>query len=286
MRPGESTAHVSVYLQRWRLASPELIADTPTSRVYQVFHRGRWAVLKLLKSAHAEDERRGCAMLAWYAGSGAAIVYEMDDEAVLMEWADGAPLSRLVADGKDDLATEIICQTIALLHAPRPGPPPELLPLEARYATLFSVSTKLWPMAGRDMLIRARFIAGELLASMPEAVPLHGDIHHDNIYFSGRSWIAIDPRGLLGDPAYDFASSFLNPRTMSELCIEPARIERMAGAFAARFGLPLSRIFGFAATHAALSICWDLAEDQPASHQFSILSNLLAAYGRVANDRA
>lgn len=286
MKPGDSAAHISVYLQRWRLSSPELIDESPASRVYRVFHRGRWAVLKIHTSATAENERRSAAMLAWYGGSGAANVYELDHEAVLMEWADGVPLSSLVTEGRDALATRIIGQTVRMLHAPRHANPPDLIPLETWIAPLFDVSNKLWPMAGRDMLVRARFIARDLLDSMPDLAPLHGDLHHDNIFFSSRSWIAVDPRGLHGDPAYEVANSFLSPWGMTDLCAEPARIERMARAFADELALSRARVLGFAAVNTALSISRDLSSGQPISHQVSVLPNLIAAYGRAAHEKA
>ena len=43
---------------------------------------------------------------------------------------------------------------------------------------------------------------------------LHGDLHHWNILRASRQpWLAIDPKGIIGDPAFEVAAWMLNPVT-------------------------------------------------------------------------
>jgi streptomycin 6-kinase len=52
----------------------------------------------------------------------------------------------------------------------------------------------------------------ELLASSGEQVLLHGDLHHFNILSSGRnSWLAIDPKGVIGEREYEITAFMRNP---------------------------------------------------------------------------
>lgn len=63
----------------------------------------------------------------------------------------------------------------------------------------------------------------ELLASSPDPVFLHGDLHHENILAGpGDSFWAIDPKGLVGDPCFEAAAWLRNPRTQSR---EPQELE-------------------------------------------------------------
>ena len=92
----------------------------------------------MLKVAVGEEERRGAALMTWYAGEGAARVLAHEGEAILLERATGArSLAQMAADGDDDDANRILCATLARLHAPRAAPPPNtLVPLATWFAAL------------------------------------------------------------------------------------------------------------------------------------------------------
>ena len=109
-------------------------------------------------------------------------------------------------------------------------------------------------------------------------VPLHGDLHHDNIISSDRGWLAIDPKGLLGDPAYETANVFINPERADKIASDPKRIAARADILSQRLGYNRKRILGWAAAHAALSACWDLADGNAITGQLACLPNLLSAY--------
>jgi streptomycin 6-kinase len=50
----------------------------------------------------------------------------------------------------------------------------------------------------------AEALFAELLASTQQEMLLHGDLHHTNILTAGRQpWLAIDPKGVIGEPAYE-----------------------------------------------------------------------------------
>ena len=59
------------------------------------------------------------------------------------------------------------------------------------------------PLPLKDFICDSE-IAHQLL-SVPSVDPvyLHGDLHHENILTSGKQYRLIDPKGLLGDPAFE-----------------------------------------------------------------------------------
>ena len=60
--------------------------------------------------------------------------------------------------------------------------------------------------------MRSAASARALLADPQEVRVLHGDIHHENILdFGERGWLAIDPKGLIGERGFDYANIFTNP---------------------------------------------------------------------------
>ncbi len=52
---------------------------------------------------------------------------------------------------------------------------------------------------------------------MPELRGLHGDLHHENIMFSSRGWLVIDPVGLVGEVGFGAANMFYDPADRDDL---------------------------------------------------------------------
>lgn len=266
-------------VQRWRLTRPTLVADTETSHIFRVEREGAGpATLKLIRPG-LREALRGALVQAWYAGEGAAEVFEANAEAVLMEWLEGPELARLVAEGEDDRAGEILVEVVGRLHTPRGNAPQGLMPLAERFAALTGGDRQLWPAAGRDLFARAAGIALALVDSPARPIPLHGDLHHFNVLNSARGWLAIDPKGLIGDPAYEPGACFLSPISDRRLCTDPARISRLVKLFSSRLGLDPGRIVKFAIVHAALSACWSLQAGEEPRHAIAVLERLLAVGG-------
>ncbi|HJP83918.1 MAG TPA: aminoglycoside phosphotransferase family protein, partial [Fimbriimonadaceae bacterium] len=49
------------------------------------------------------------------------------------------------------------------------------------------------------------------LESSPEPTFLHGDLHQENVLRHGDAWVAIDPKGLIGDPHFEPTAFLRNP---------------------------------------------------------------------------
>jgi len=269
-------------LIRWSLSRASLIAETPTSWVYRVEQNGRNpAVLKQLKPGTGDEEQRGSALLAWYGGEGAATVFDAMGGVIFMEWLDGPTLGGAARAGRDEEATIALATVVKALHAAREADPPPLVPLRQRYRALLEMPASRWPTMSKDLLARAVGVAHKLFDKPAASLPLHGDLHHDNIISTSRGWLAIDPKGLVGDPVYEVANSFLNPMDATRLVTDPRRIVRLADIYESRLGYSRKRVLGYAATHAALSACWDIGEGRPVTLQLNMLPLLLAAYGQA-----
>jgi streptomycin 6-kinase len=267
---------------RWSLTKSTPVAETPRSWIFRVEQNGRnLAALKILKPVVAEEEGRGTRLLQWYAGDGAATVFDIHGDTIFMEWLDGGTLGDAARAGRDEEATIAIATLVANLHRPRDGDLPDLQPLRERFEPLFKTDVRAWPHTARDLYARASGIALRLFDRPTAQIPLHGDLHHDNILSSGRGWLVIDPKGVFGDPAYDLANVFINPIKANNMAADPHRIAARADILSERLGYSRKRLLGWAAAHAALSACWDLADGQPITGLLACLPNLLSAYDQA-----
>jgi streptomycin 6-kinase len=243
------------YLTRWGLIPDGEPITTNSSRLLPVKRGDMPAMLKIAVEA---EERRGAALMVWWNGEGAARVMAHEDNAILMERASGEPsLVEMARNGRDDQASRTICAVAAILHAPRDCPPPStLVPLARWFKALEPAASKY---AG--VFSRAFETARKLLAEPREVVVLHGDIHHCNILDAGaRGWLAIDPKGLVGERGFDFANIFCNPDL--ETATAPGRLARQASVVAEAAGLDRGRLLKWILAYAGLSAAWTLGDGE------------------------
>jgi hypothetical protein len=149
-----------------------------------------------------------------------------------MEHCPGPSLGDLARSGRDEQATDILCDVIRTLHSARLNPAP-LEPLAARFVPLTSASLD-------GDLGKAARLARDLLAEPVPPGALHGDLHHENVLSSPRGWLATDPKGIWGDPAYEAANAFRNPRASASAFTKPRGSRTSPPAFRAILGTPAS----------------------------------------------
>jgi streptomycin 6-kinase len=248
------------YIDRWHLTPDGETIVTPAARLLPVMRDGVPAMLKIVT---LDEAKRGSELLPWWDGQGAARVYEMDGDAILMERGHRS-LVALVRDGRDDEATHILCDAVAALHMPRRKPPPDgLVSLDIWFAPL-------GPLAQRrgGWLVHAEKAAQSLLATPRDIVPLHGDIHHENVLdFGERGWLAIDPHGVIGERGFDYANIFCNPDLGDpslSVARDKARFRRRLEIVTERSGLERQRLLTWILAWCGLSAAWFIEDGMSA----------------------
>jgi len=254
----------SPWLIRWNLEPAGEQIRTHASQLLPVLHEGQPAMLKL---PQVEDERLGYLPLDYWAGDGAARLLACNDDgsAMLIERATGkrslAAMARSGAAG-DDEATAILCDAIAILQKPRGPAPSGLIPLETWFKDLF-------PMAQErgGILAHSAAVANELLPAQREIMPLHADLHHDNVLdFEAKGWLAIDPKSVIGDRAFEFTILFCDPDLADPeppVAVLPGRFERRLEIVLAKSGLERERLLKWILAWCGLSAAWFLGDDDP-----------------------
>jgi len=253
---------------RWHLRDATLISDGIGGKVWSARQAdGRRVIAKLPSALAVADNALGIGFLRWRDGAGAVRLIYVHGCWQLMEHAGERTLAGVLDAEGDDAATAIAADVIAAVHAPVANPlPSDLMPLREQFASL-----SRWEGADRQqpMLRRGRQLAEALLQDHGPAIPLHGDIHHENILHGSRGWLTIDAKGLIGDPAYDAANIFYNP-VDSRLRSDTGRAARMADILSARLGIDRDRLLRFGAAHACLSACWHLEDGNQAEADRSL----------------
>lgn len=221
---------------------------------------GQSLVLKLLPATG--DEGRSAEVLAHWDGRGAVRLLEHAPGAVLIERAlPGEDLSLMALAGRDDAATAILCKVMAQLN--RPAPPGASFRTIVDWGRGFARNRPAAIAAGIDgaLIDRAEALFHRLCETQGAPIVLHGDLQHYNVVRdAARGWLAIDPKGIMGEPAYEAGAMLRNPVANPELCADSAIIDRRVRAIGDQLGYPCDRLIGWGFSQWVLSVLWAIED--------------------------
>lgn len=246
------------WLSRWGLTPDGQPLETHTSQLLPVVTKdGQKAILKLTDD---DSERNGCELMVWWNGNGAAKVLTHAAGAILLERATGAEsIADMSWSGNDAQACRIICHAASRLHLPRNASTPALTPLLYWFRDLAPAAKK-----HGGILTHCAEVANVLLSSPQNEVVLHGDLHHGNILdFGTKGWLAIDPKGLVGERGFDYANIFTNPDLADPtkpVAIEPEIFAQRVNIVSEIARIERQRLLMWIIAWCGLSSAWFLQE--------------------------
>lgn len=249
----ELSRRVEDRIDAWRIVVDHLV-ETEGSILAFGQRDNESVVLKITRNPG--DEWRSGEVLHAFEGNGVVRVLDYVDGAVLLErLKPGNSLVSMVDNGGDDRATAILADVMGRMS---PRAPASAASTVQEWARGFERHT-----AGGDgqipkpLLEAAHHVYSRLCASQSRPRLLHGDLHHYNVLLdSERGWLAIDPKGVIGEPEYELGAALRNPYERPDLFTEPAAITRRADRFGRELHLDVGRILAWAFAQAVLAAIW------------------------------
>ena len=264
----------------WGIQVGSLFPDLSYNAVYHAtLANGTPAVLKI--GPPNPEFSSEIAALRVFNGRGAVRILRADPSAAALLLERVTPGDSLHAVVDDAEATRIAAHAMRDLHALTeptpyrtqgvPGPGRGLDPstgdlkvfpnLEVWCRALGNLRTRsggeTCPIPSKT-LDEAESLLEELLATASARVLLHGDFHHGNLLRSEDGWTAIDPKGVIGDPAFE-VGTFLRNHFAHDA--NPRRVTaRRLDIFADVLSLPRRRLKDWAYVEAVLSACWSIED--------------------------
>lgn len=216
------------------------------------------------------------AALRLFNGHGACRLLECDEErgmSLLERLVPGTMLSEL-AD--DDERTHIAVDVMQRLWA-QSGVPAAKESAQNGYGGLSNTFIRLSDWFDGLKKIRPHFGGGtgpfpkEILERVETSLLelftdddirlMHGDFHHYNILKSGRGWLGIDPKGVIGPVGYEIGPLMINPwKGFSDWGSFQIMSKRRVDIIHERLGWERERIIQWALAHAVLSAWWDVED--------------------------
>lgn len=235
----------------------------------------------VLKAGVPGKERRAeTAALRFFGGKGMVALLEADDDLGVMLLERLTPGSPLVELPDDDEATAIAAQVMRSLWQPLPAehPFPSVADWGKGFERLRATFAGTTGPFARPLVEQAESLFAELLASSSPPVLLHGDLHHWNILAAERApWLAIDPKGIAGEPAYEVGALMRNPTPQVFSWPHPEQLlERRAAILAEQLDLDRERLLAWSMAQAVLSAWWSYEDHGAGWEPVMALAQVLA----------
>jgi streptomycin 6-kinase len=247
---------VAELLERWGCVPDGEVIHGGVGVVVPARRRaGGDAVLKV-SFPHPGNVHEPDAFAAW-GGRGAVRLYERDDErfAMLLERVRSSTLAE-VEDG-DEVVT-VAGRINRRLAVPAPPGLPRLRERAGTWEEQLRKDAEELPHTLPGHVVDAAVATVRELGPAQPDVLVHGDLHPRNILRADREpWLAVDPKGHAGDPAYD-GGTLLKSRALTLLEADDLRraLHRTLDVFAEAAELDRERTRRWAQFHAVQAAFW------------------------------
>ncbi|WP_121175047.1 aminoglycoside phosphotransferase family protein [Streptomyces sp. 1114.5] len=204
-------ARAAAHLAAWDLTLERVLDPGGSLSLIAYVHRDDLSPAVLKAGLLTPETTHEHAALTHWAGRGAVLLLAADpaEGVLLLERLHGEIPLRSLAESKAMLeATSLLHRLWVELPEDHPFPTlaQQLATTEARLQEHGShpAATEAGPLIA-EALDTARTLVGSA-GSAAENFLLHGDFHHGNVLAADRApWLAIDPRPVAGERAYDLA---------------------------------------------------------------------------------
>lgn len=247
-------------VRKYRLTDLQAVNNMTYHYVLSGFQDSQPIILKLGLDIDGLD--REAKALRAFNRFGAVKVLAENDGMLLLERAVSGTSLRSYFPKKDNEAIAITCTYLKQLHQ---APIPSNLRFPHIKDWLKTLDQEF--NIPEQTLQKARRMRDNLLSSAGASVLLHGDLHHDNILQQRDDWVVIDPKGVIGESAYEVAAFIRNPiPELLKLTNAASMMEHRIHRFAELLDIPERRILHWCFVQAVLAWIWCLQDNGDTSY--------------------
>ncbi|HDN04836.1 MAG TPA: hypothetical protein ENF27_02745 [Chloroflexi bacterium] len=251
-------------VQRWSMSNIQPIQDLSYNYLAFASIPKYGSVVLKLGVPHQELETEIQA-LQEFNGNGIVRLLKADSSqgALLLERI--LPGDNLLSIQDDHESTRIAARLMAKIW--KPAPSKFAFPSAGDWCQGFQGYLENNPDNGplpADLVNDAANLAKELLSTSQNKLLLHGDLHHMNILLGeNENWVAIDPKGVVGEAAFEVGALMLNPvpNLVHWPDLEEVQEHRLT-ILAEELRIEQEQLASWSFVRAVLSAVWSLGDGQ------------------------
>lgn len=204
--------------------------------------------------------------LKFYNGKGSIKVLNEDikNDVMLLEKAEPGTRARDILPEEKQIS--FASEVLKTIHKPITKELTSLFPSIPDWSKAFNrykakFSTTSGPVP-QWMFEKAEIIFQEFPKEKKELVLLHGDLHSDNILLSHRGWLAIDPKGIVGEREFELGAYLRNPYYDYPKGSDYKKLEtNKILQFSEELGFDKKRLLDWSFACAVISLLWSLEDE-------------------------
>lgn len=113
-----------------------------------------------------------------------------------------------------------------------------------------------------EYIDKAKELKSYLLSSSEKEYLCHGDLHLENIIYHNKKWLSIDPKGILGEMAFEAAAfDLLDKSDWAEPKSIPNKMNQRLSLLANNLGIPKDRLLAWVFLRVIISVQWFIEDN-------------------------
>ena len=249
----------------WGLSDLQPVNNMSFNYVAKALQKNDIAVIIKVacKASMIKDEIKA---LKHFHGSGCVKLLDVNNKQHALLLAQADPGTTLLTEDSVESVIDAYCSLIRALHTADHAPHN----FDSIKKWLEAIDRVKYSKISSELLNKAIGLKKHLLETSENEIILHGDLHLDNILLNDNNWIAIDPKGIIGEPTFDvFPHDLINNKN---------DIRSIIALIAENLDLDSRRIMQWIFVRLILMAAWmieDSANPTDALNKAKIIYNLL-----------
>lgn len=254
-------ATVDVLAKHWRLTSLVPVDNMSFHYVVKAFTQDNQPVVLKIgcdqKSISAEKQA-----LKYFNGVGAILL--LDDypkyNALLLQQAEPGISLKSLYSLQPENAMDCYVDVMRKLHSQSGTMPRRCIHINN---WLESIDRCVSNQIPQPLLKKAIHLKNKLLQTLTREIFLHGDLHHDNVIKNNDQWVAIDPKGVVGEAEFEIAAfDFLYVHNLADISDVKAIFETKVTQLAKKSHLDARRMKDWVFVRLILMAVWQIEDKE------------------------
>lgn len=272
-------AMIDELIERWTLSDLELI-DSYSANLVMKANSYNFGPVLLKIARHGHEFESESYALKTFKGNGFCQLYDMSKEHHALIETFVSPGIMLSKEKTLDTRLNAFCHLFKTIHPSFQFKEKENYDFDYKsYENWidkiadFMMKQEAWAEVN-EYVVYAQDLFKKLWKKYDSKKLLHGDFHYYNILKDCNDYVAVDPKGVIGNPVFDLPRYMLNEYWDADDEVLEVNMKRVFQVFHEKFNIPIEDLKSLLYIEGVLANCWNIEDGMSISEKKDVLETL------------